>query len=116
MPPNVGRDSSAHCFIAMGGKVCSRQKQSNGEWFFSQLLMNDIQYLICLVCALQEQKYTMPRPTDADLLGPGAGITPGSSGARSMLHLQHKIVDKLWLHQSSFQASSQSAKIARIPA
>ena len=29
---------------------------------------------------MQEQKYTLPRPTDADLLGPGAGLTPGSSG------------------------------------
>ena len=30
---------------------------------------------------MQEQKYTLQRPTDADLLQPGAGITPGSSGA-----------------------------------
>ncbi|KAL0035929.1 hypothetical protein WJX77_008231 [Trebouxia sp. C0004] len=29
-----------------------------------------------------EQKYTLQRPTDADLLQPGAGITPGSSGRK----------------------------------
>ncbi len=30
---------------------------------------------------MQEQTYTLQRPTDANLLQPGAGITPGSSGA-----------------------------------
>ena len=35
-------------------------------------------------CLPQEQKYTLGRPTDADLLGPAAGITPGSSGVSCM--------------------------------
>ena len=38
VPPDVGRHSSAHCFIAMGGKVCSRQKQGNGEYFLQPAL------------------------------------------------------------------------------
>ncbi|KAA6420103.1 MAG: hypothetical protein FRX49_09952 [Trebouxia sp. A1-2] len=32
--------------------------------------------------AAKEQKYTLQRPTDADLLQPSAGITPGSSGRK----------------------------------
>lgn len=65
------------------------QQTRAGQWCVSYIYIkideatHALSHLVSqtLTDSLQEQKYTLGRPTDADLLGPGAGITPGSSGA-----------------------------------